>query len=246
MREVIGVKVGSKAITDGNGIIYEKFIKSVCYQLAYLKRQEQRVFLVTSGAVACHPDKDLSRNLQAAIGQPRLFNIYAKHFNDLGVKAAQFLYTDHDLALGDTGISRTTLWESLFTPDVIPVINANDVVYSRELEALYYCSDNDVSFKLVCQLVDTDVALIGTPKAGLCGQNGEKMEFARREEYDHILQCLGEGNEMGYGDHGMRTKVDVSFELAGRGIFTMIVDTRQDNFILRGVQKRPEAGTIFL
>ena len=54
------------------------------------------MFIITSGAVASDPNKHRSKNLRAAIGQPRLMGFYAEYSFELGkVKVC----ADNDQAL---------------------------------------------------------------------------------------------------------------------------------------------------
>lgn len=242
---IVGVKLGSKTLTDGNGFIYEDFIQSVCSQLALLKRENLNVFLVTSGAVACYPNDGYSKNVRAAVGQKRLLNIYDKYLAEQNMEAAQFLYTDYDLTLGGAPVTQGILREVMRTDNLIPIINANDVVFSRELAALYHCADNDALFKFVCSLIGADMALMGTPQKGLCDENGQRIPEVRRDQYNEVLNLVYGGNELGYG-YGMLTKVKMMFELASKNIHSMIVNTNEENFILRATRGEREVGTTFV
>ena len=71
---IIGIKVGTGVVTNGVGTgMIDKFaIKDICRQCCMLLNQGQRVFIVTSGAVASGYKEGRSKNLRSAIGQPRL------------------------------------------------------------------------------------------------------------------------------------------------------------------------------
>ena len=199
---VIGVKLGSKTLTNGNGVIYESFIEHVCRQIALLKREKKKIFLVSSGAVACDPCKGRSKNLRAAKGQGKLFRIYDRHLEKEGLEAAQLLLTDRDLTSPYHTVTENVLWESLDDPCSVPIINANDVVYSRELKALEQCADNDVLFKLVCQLVGVDTAVIGVGEKGFCDHMGMRLPVVRRDQYHKIKGLVRNGNNLGHGQIG--------------------------------------------
>ena len=72
----IGIKVGSKLLTDGKGSINKEFILGVCQQISILIRGGHEVFLVSSGAVASDPHIHRSKNLRAIVGQPDLLKFY--------------------------------------------------------------------------------------------------------------------------------------------------------------------------
>lgn len=240
---IVGIKLGSKTLTDGKGIIYEDFIQSVCDQLVLLKQKGYRPFLVTSGAVAAYPDKTMSKNARAGVGQSILMEIYNKYLYPKGFRASQHLYTDRDLHERDQ-ITKQVLEELLDHPCIIPVLNANDVVYSRELEALQHCADNDVLFRLVCLLVGVHVALIGIPEKGFCDEQGRKLDRINSRNSWQLNKYIYKGNDLGHG--GMEVKKETMTILRSYGVLAMLVNTTMEDFILKGVEQDQEVGTIFV
>lgn len=243
---IVGIKLGSKTLTNGNGVIYESFIEHVCRQIAHLKKQKMKVFLVTSGAVACDPFKNRSKNLRAAVGQKKLLSYYGKHLHEQNLEPAQFLLTDKDLSAPYNSITYEVLAEALKDGKAIPVINANDVVDGKELRALEVCADNDLLFRYVCLLMEADVAVIGIDEIGFCDHTGMKLNFVDRQDYSRISGYIMNGNSLGHGSNGMQVKVDVLFELASHGIYSIMANTRIKNFIIRAVHRDSEVGTVFV
>jgi glutamate 5-kinase len=243
---IVGVKLGSKTLTNGNGVVYENFIEHVCRQIVHLKRQKKKVFLVTSGAVACDPCKKRSKNLRAAIGQRKLLSFYSKYLNDQGMEPAQFLLTDKNIKAPYNSVIYEVLMEALRDDKTIPIINANDVVDGKELRALEVCADNDLLFKYVCLLLGADSAIIGIDRPGFCDYNGMKMTAVNQNDYRRVSAYISNGNSLGHGHDGMRVKVDALFELAAAGIHSMLANTNVENFIIRAVQRDDKVGTVFV
>lgn len=242
---VVGVKLGSKTLTDGRGKIYEGFIEHVCQQMVLLKKQEKKVFLVTSGAVACDPRQERSKNLRAAVGQRKLLSFYSKYLNEYGMEPAQFLLTDQDVNTPHNSVIREVLTESLWDDETIPIINANDVVDGKELRALEVCADNDILFRYVCLLLGASYAVIGIDKPGFCDQAGQRLSVVNRDDQQRLSDHILDGNPLGYGENGMRVKVDVLFELAANGVYSVLANTKLDNFIVRAIRGEEVAGTVF-
>ncbi len=236
----IGVKVGSKLLTDGNGKINKEIILRVCEQIVKLMRRGNCVFLVSSGAVASDPHKERSKNLRAAIGQLKLMNLYTSCFDLFGVEAAQLLLTDKDLS--KSNIITKKVIEECFKCGVIPVINGNDVVDDAEIRALEKCADNDILFQLVCELIQVDIAMICFDMPGLIDNKGKVIKEVRTLK--EILPYIKSGNELGYGKEGMMTKVKVLSQLSKKGIKAKLVCGKKENFILKAVYDN-NFGTLF-
>ncbi len=235
----IGIKVGSKLLTDGNGKINKEIILRICEQIVELIRKNISVFLVSSGAVACDPHNERSKNLRAAIGQLKLMNLYADCLDLFGVEAAQLLLTDKDLSDGNL-IKRTI--EECFKYGVVPIINGNDVVDDTEIRALEKCADNDVLFSLVCKLIKVDIAIICFDKPGILNHQEELIKEVK--SLDSVLPYIKPGNNLGHGSEGMQTKVKVLWNLAQIGIKTRLVSGHVPGFILKAIYTK-DFGTLF-
>lgn len=240
----IGIKVGSKLITDGKGTINKEFILGVCQQAATLIRGDHKVFIISSGAVASDPHTHRSKNLRAMVGQPDLMNFYKEFFSIYKIESGQLLLTDEDL-LEKAFILKRNLAEA-FKEKIAVVINANDGVDDAEITALDVCADNDVLFKLVCLLLKVDLSVIGFDKDGLLDSQGNLVPIVRKNEIKLALSYANGGNDLGHGYEGMKTKIAVGGELAGNGIKTILAPGRKENFILRAVAGEKNFGTIFL
>lgn len=232
----IGIKVGSLLLTNiGNGLNNEMVLK-VSQQISELLASGHQVFLVTSGAVASDPKKHRAKNLRAAVGMGRLIRRYIEYFDIFGVEVAQVLLTDHDLH-DHCRDSLIGLLDQAMANRIVPILNANDSVDWQELEQLKLCADNDVLFMNLCLALRPDLAIIGFDQLGVLGEDDKPVRLVTQNNFLHLLEFVGVGNESGHGEFGMLTKMQVARHLSRSDIKTIIAPGRADNFILRAVQE---------
>lgn len=247
-KQRIGIKLGSALLTDGNGRINDKLLSAVCRQIARLIKDGHEVFIVTSGAIACDEKKHRSKNLRSAIGQPRIMHKYANFLAKYKIDAAQMLLTDECLLNKKNkqcNLLKKILNEA-FRENIVPVINANDVIDNQEIKALRYCQDNDVMLKLVCSLVKADLAIIGIDEKGLLDQKNKIVCEVNRENIREILSFIKGGGKLGHGKNGIKTKLKSLWELALLGVSPILVSGKEKNFILRAVAGEKNFGTKFI
>lgn len=246
-KKIIGIKLGSATLVNG-GRIKKGFIKDVCEQVACLMKRGLGVFIVTSGAIASDPIAARSKNMRSAIGQPRLMEVYLRFFGQLGIEGAQLLLTDEqllDVKNAKTKLTKKIMREAL-AEGVVPIINANDVIDSEEIQALEFCADNDRLFKLMCSLVGADIAIIGFDQAGFLDANKKVMQRIKIAEVDSVLELAKGKSRYGHGKQGMQTKVLALAELAQAGTRVHLAPAKERDFILRCVAGEKDFGTVFV
>lgn len=243
----IGIKIGSKMITKGNGKINMIFIANLCRQISQLKDDGHEVFLVTSGAVVSDGDTKRSDLLRASVGQGKLISSYIYHFSMFDYDVAQLVPTYHDLNDSCTDFFKT-LNQALADPKTIPVINYNDPMDDRELQQMHNFADNDNLFKTICLLNGVDIPIIGFDKDGISDDKGAIIRTARRTNKNKILNFLGEGSDTGYKGKGEGpvTKVEALFELSAKFGKAILAPGGEKDFVLRAVSGEENFGTIFL
>lgn len=257
----IGIKVGSKLITDGKKKINWWFIFKLCWQISKLIKLGHEVFLVTSGAIRSDHDTDRSENLRAGVGQVRLIFLYALFFKVFfGINIAQILFTDNDLfndifdknrkltgreLVSKDSVLYKTLTEAFFKK-VVPILNYNDTVDDKEIKAFKECADNDNTAKWISMLLEADLCIIGFDKPGLLDKQGKVIYQIKQSEREFALSCAQGGNSLGHGAKGGEVKTQVCCDLAAAKIKTILVPGKEKNFILRAVAGENNFGTIFL
>jgi len=241
---IIGIKVGSSLIAKGGNGINDRFILELCRQIAILRQEHHRVFLVTSGAVASDGCAEHSRALSAAIGQGRLISKYISYFNIFDINVAQMLLVAFELENNRKHIKE--LFDEVFLHKVIPVVNANDVVDSVELY-----QDNDDLFTELCLMLKADVAIFGTTVPGLIDEDGDGGIIRTIDErnYAAALEMANGSSEEGYGNSGMLTKLKCGKKLCEKGVRAIIADGRTNDFAIKAVNELTHPtgnfGTVF-
>lgn len=247
------IKVGTSTLTAGNNELYIPGILDLVRQIAFLHHEGREVILVSSGAIAAgreimkkndQPGQIPAKQMLAAIGQPRLMEIYAQLFRIYGLSVAQVLLTRADLARRRGYINaRNTLME-LLAHNVIPIVNENDAVATEEIRV----GDNDNLSALVANLVEADFLILLTDQAGLYSNdprndpNAQLIREISEPEIPEMIWRAAGGTDSGLGTGGMITKIKAA-DLARRSGTTVIIAKGDEKDILSKIVQKNAAGT---
>src|SRR4051812_11091054 len=145
----IVVKIGSSLLVDAaNGRLRREWLRSLCADVASLKREGCEIILVSSGAIALgrHTLKLRRGSLSleesqasAAAGQVQLAHAYAEILATEGFAAAQVLLTLDDSENRRRYLNARATLKTLLELGAVPVINENDTVATAEIRF----GDND-------------------------------------------------------------------------------------------------------
>lgn len=244
-QQVIVIKLGSALLTNGKGKINRGHIAKVCRQVAYLMRLGHRVLIVTSGAIASDQHCHRLKNLRAAVGQVKIMNIYARCFAAYKLEVAQLLLTDKYLIGHGTGITKEVISEA-FREKVVCIVNANDVIDSKEIRALEHCADNDVLASCVCRMIGADLAIVALTEDGVWDNDHNIIHEVRQADLTRVMAFAKGGNGLGHGENGMLTKIKTFGALAADGIASILASGKKRNFILRAYEGELSFGTKFI
>ena len=251
----IVIKIGSSTLTSGTDQLSRPQILDLIRQMAVMHQQGHQVVLVTSGAMAAGreslgfpalPKFIPSKQMLAAVGQPRLMTIYTNLFAIYDVNVAQVLLTRLDLADRRRYLNARNTLEALLSQEVIPVVNENDTVATEEIRV----GDNDNLSAMVSNLIEADLLIMLTDKPGVFTADPDKDRGARlipevsgEQIPDSLWRAAGRhGNTLGTG--GMYTKIQAA-DLARRsGSRVVITQGSLPDVILR-VADGEELGTRF-
>lgn len=235
VRRVV-IKVGSAVLTTGDGL-NPKAINRLADQLAELSGRGLDVILVSSGAVAAgrqrifertsrkhNNGKDMaSRQAASAVGQGRLMHDYDEAFARHGKVTAQVLLTRSGLKLRERFLNARNTMERLLEWGVIPIVNENDTVSTRELEF----GDNDTLGAMCLGLVGADLFVNLTSADGVFDRNPDGNPDAKPipvitdiGSLDLETMCDGKTN---VGTGGMYSKLRAARRAAQLGVPTLIV-----------------------
>lgn len=257
----IVVKVGSSTITHEKGKLDLSRIDHILRQLVDLKNKGKDVLLVTSGAIGAgmgemgfteRPQLIKEQQAVAAIGQSLLMGVYNKFLREYGEKGAQVLLTASDLENRDRYLNAFNTLVTLLEYGVIPIINENDTVATREIEF----GDNDTLSARVAGLAEADLLINLSDIEGLYNKNPdlgeEDPEIIRKIEKitPELEEIAGSaGSKLGTG--GMVTKIEAAHIATESGITMVIAPGYKKNILLNVVQMLAEeqgyhTGTTFL
>ena len=251
------VKAGTSLLTSGSGQLDLSILENLVFQIAELQRRGYQIVLVSSGAVAVGrsamdsalENKDvLDRQVLAAVGQPRLMNIYEQLFANQGIICAQALLSRRDFndRLGYLNL-RNTLW-SLMDRGMLPIINENDVVAVEELEGNVF-GDNDSLSAMVSNVIDADLLLMLGTVDGMFTKDPNLNDDAELiSTVDHVDESINEfggpsSDRMGRG--GMATKIEAAKLATSSGANVIIANGTVDAVIERIINGE-RLGTLFM
>lgn len=222
----IVVKIGSSSLTRPDGGLDLNRIDAVARLVSRWRGRDREVLIVSSGAVAAGLDplgfsskpKDLpSVQAAAAMGQGLLMARWTAAFHAHHLDAAQVLLTTEDVMRRDHYTNARAALVRLLGLGVVPILNENDAVTTRELRF----GDNDRVAALIAQMVQADALVLLTDVDGLYTAPPDHPGSSLIERVsgpDDLMSVLvtGAGSRVGTG--GMATKVQAAMLATASGI----------------------------
>ncbi len=247
------VKIGSALLTnDGEGLDQAAISRWVD-QLAQLKRDGVEIVLVSSGSIAegmtrlgwpDRPHEVYKLQAAAAVGQMGLVQAYESNFQRHDTHAAQVLLTHEDHSNRKRYLNAQATLRTLISMGVVPVVNENDTVVTKEIRF----GDNDTLGALVANLVEADALILLTDQKGLFTadprHDPDATLISEARSGDQSLEAMaGDGGKLGRG--GMATKVRAAKLAARSGALTVIASGREDEVLLR-LKAAEDLGTLLV
>lgn len=238
MKGIIVVKIGTSTLTAGTKKISRGKIEDIARQIDRLK-ENYDIILVSSGAIATArqfvhiegwENIVQSKQALAAIGQPKLMQIYSEVFGDFNLKIAQCLMTYRDFENDVSRINTANTISELLAHHYIPVINENDTTAVEEL----ILGDNDKLSAMVANLMDADKLIIASDIDGLFDKNPKLYSDAKLITEVSDLESIShfiEENDNGLGTGGMTSKINAVKICFKKYITVYIVNGSKPNFI---------------
>lgn len=247
------VKIGSALLTnDGQGLDLQAISRWVD-QMAALRKQGVEIVLVSSGSVAegmnrlgwnNRPHEVYKLQAAAAVGQMGLVQAYEANFQRHNTHTAQILLTHEDHSNRKRYLNAQATLRQLLDLGVVPVVNENDTVVTKEIRF----GDNDTLGALVANLVEADALILLTDQQGLFTADPRHDPDAQlisegRSEDDSLAAVAGDGGKLGRG--GMATKVRAAKLAARSGAVTVIASGREEDILLR-LRQAEDVGTLLV
>ncbi|MGP9528291.1 MULTISPECIES: glutamate 5-kinase [unclassified Glutamicibacter] len=238
----IVVKVGSSSLTTVSGGISHERLKFLVDTLAETVNNGTEVILVSSGAIAAglaplglpKRPKDLAtQQAAAAVGQGLLLAEYTQLFEEHDLRVGQVLLTADDLMRRSSYTNALRSLVRLLNLGVLPIVNENDAVATREIRF----GDNDRLAALVAHLVKADALLLFSDVDSVYdahpADGGSRISTIEHPDELESVD-LGTPGAAGVGTGGMITKVDAATMSSSAGIPTLVTSTDNAAKALRG------------
>lgn len=224
------IKIGSAVITNSGKGLNRDAVSGWAEQIARLRQRAIECVVVTSGAVAAgmqrlgrtqRPRALHELQAMAAVGQMGLVQLYESAFQRFELHAAQVLLIHDDFSDRRRYLNARSTLRTLLDCGVIPVVNENDTVATEEIRF----GDNDTLAALVANLIEADLLLIVTDRAGLHERDPrvhpDAALVAEGTAGDPKLLSMAGGSGM-LGRGGMYTKLLAAEKAARSGAATVI------------------------
>jgi glutamate 5-kinase len=236
MKRRIVIKIGTKVLTDKDGVLDKSAMSLIASQVIHLKKEGHEVTLVSSGAMGAgksilktsKPLKLISeKQLYAAVGQTFLMSEYSNLFAEHSLLCAQVLATKEDFRDTSHFFNMRSCLETLLHDSVVPIVNENDVVALSELTF----TDNDELAGLIASMINADLLVILSSVDGVLDLEGNIVEEIGDMDYDKYRTAVTDDkSEAGRG--GMTTKFEVAKRAARQGIEVVIANGTKKGIIL--------------
>ena len=247
------VKLGSSIVAADDGELRVDVLDSVCEQVAALERGDERVVMVTSGAIArgmrllelpVRPRAMDELQAASAVGQGDLFRAYESRLAKGGTKAAQVLLTAADIAARTNYLNARQTLRRLVAWGVVPVINENDTTATDEISF----GDNDFLAAQVAILLDARLLVLLTNVDGVMSADPQldpaAEAIAEVEDFAELAALRIGDRTSPFGSGGMRSKVAAAEMASESGIRATICNGTVAGTLLGAAAGEP-VGTRF-
>jgi glutamate 5-kinase len=230
-KKKIVIKIGSSLLANSDNLTLRyAFMNGLLSDLAHLQREGHNIILTSSGSVALglnmvgkRPEDAgiLDKQAAAACGQPLLMNAYRQVASEYDLEVAQMLVTVEDMEERRRFLNIKNTMLRLFENDIMPIINENDSIATRDLRV----GDNDRLSAKVAQMVEADELIILTSVEGLYDRDPSDPEAVFIHEIEDVSEHLESTTGISaLGSGGMLTKMHAANMAQNAGVETIIAE----------------------
>jgi glutamate 5-kinase len=230
-KKKIVVKIGSSLLANSDKLTLRyAFMYGLMSDLAQLQKEGHNIILTSSGSVALglnmvskRPEDAgvLDKQAAAACGQPLLMNAYRQVASEFDLEVAQMLVTVEDMEERRRFLNIKNTMLRLFENDILPIINENDSIATRDLRV----GDNDRLSAKVAQMVEADALIILTSVEGLYDRDPSDPEAKFVSEIQDVSEHLESTTGISaLGSGGMLTKMHAANMAQNAGVETIIAE----------------------
>ena len=249
----IVIKIGTSTLAYEGGRMNIRRVEHLCKVISDIKNAGHQVILVSSGAIGMgvgklsmnsFPDDIPSKQAAAAVGQCELMYVYDKLFTEYNHTVAQILLTGSDFSHQDRRKNFENTLEKLLELHVLPVINENDSVATKEIKV----GDNDTLAAMVAKSSNSDLLILLSDIDGLYTADPHKNKNAKLiskvDTLNDDIMALGGGKGSSFGTGGMKTKLQAAKICTEVGCDMVILNGKEPE-ILYDFLDGKAVGTIF-
>lgn len=251
MRVVI--KIGTSTLAHSTGHLNIRRVEELCKVISDIKNADNQVIVVSSGAIGMgvgklgllqRPNDIPTKQAAAAVGQCELMYIYDKLFSEYNHTVAQLLITGEDVENDVRHANFSNTLARLMELGVIPIINENDTVATKEI----VIGDNDTLAAIVAQSVKADKLILLSDIDGLYTADPHTDPNAKLirkiKTVDDDVLALAGVSKSNLGTGGMITKLEAAKICLGCGC-DMIITNGNNPQNLYDIMDGKSVGTTF-
>jgi len=247
MKRRIVIKIGSNVLTRTDGKLDVTRMSALVDQVAWLRKQDIEVILVSSGAVACgrreltvdHSlDSVEQRQLFSAVGQVKLVGLYYDLFREFNIHVGQVLTMKENFEPGEQYRNQRACMTVMLENDVLPIVNENDTVSVTEL----MFTDNDELSGLIAQMMKADTLILLSNIDGIYDghpDNPASRIIPRVEPGTDLSQYIKE-EKSAFGRGGMHSKYTTASKVSQSGIRVIIANGERENILVDLIERKEE------
>ena len=247
MKRRIVIKIGSNVLTRQDGKLDVTRMSALVDQVAWLRKQDIEVILVSSGAVACgrreltvdHTlDSVEQRQLFSAVGQVKLVGLYYDLFREFNIHVGQVLTMKENFQPGEQYCNQQACMTVMLENNVLPIVNENDTVSVTEL----MFTDNDELSGLIAQMMKADSLILLSNIDGIYTGHPDDpaSELIQTVAPYTDLSKYIQTEKSAFGRGGMHSKYHTASNVQAAGIHVIIANGTRDNILIDLIEK-PES-----
>ena len=245
MKRRIVIKIGSNVLTRKDGKLDVTRVSAIVDQVAWLRRHDIEVILVSSGAVACgrreltvdHSlDSVEQRQLFSAVGQVKLVGLYYDLFREFGIHIGQVLTMKENFQPGEQYRNQQACMKVMLENDVLPIVNENDTVSVTEL----MFTDNDELSGLIAQMMQAETLILLSNIDGIYDGHPDDPESKIIPEVapeTDLSQYIKE-EKSAFGRGGMHSKYTTAQKVQKTGIRVIIANGERENILVDLIENK--------
>ncbi len=239
MKRRIVIKVGSNVLTRPDGKLDVTRMSALVDQIAWLRKQDIEVILVSSGAVACgrrelkveHSlDSVEQRQLYSALGQVKLVGLYYDLFREFHIHVGQVLTMKENFNPGEQYENQRACMKVMLENGVLPIVNENDTVSVTEL----MFTDNDELSGLIAQMMQADTLILLSNIDGIYTGHPDdpESEIIRTVAPGTDLSQYIKAEKSAFGRGGMHSKYTTASKVSQAGVRVIIANGERENILI--------------